>query len=136
VKYLLDTDILSNLLRPLPSPLLVRRIALTPVEDQTTSSVNLGELYYGARRLGAAGERLLARIESLLLPNLLVLPFDAEAARQYGELRAELEKAGTPIGDADTRIAAIARTNGLTVVTANIRHFQRVDGLPVENWLD
>ena len=136
MKYLFDTDILSNLIRPLPSPLLVRRMALTPVQDQTTSSVNLGELYYGARRLGAGGEGLLARIESRLLPNLEVLPFDAVAARHYGELRAELERAATPIGDADTRIAAIARANGLTVVTANTRYFQRVAGLPIENWLD
>ena len=75
------------------------------------------------------------RIDEMLLPNLALLPFDVIAARRYGELRAELERAGTPIGDADMRIAAIASVNGLTIVTANVGHFQRVAGLSVENWL-
>jgi len=135
MRYLFDTDVLSNLLRRAPSHALLRRLALTPVAEQATSSITLGELYYGARRLAAGGESLVERIDSALLPNLAVLPFDVQAARRYGELRAELERAGTPIGDADMRIAAIARTHGLTVVTANARHFQRVAGLPVENWL-
>lgn len=134
--YLLDTDILSNLLRRAPSPSLLRRIALTPPREQATSSVTLGELYYGARRLGGAGDALVGRIDATLLPNLAVLPFDVRAARRYGELRAELEQAGTPIGDADMRIAAIATVNNMTVVTANIRHFGRVAGLAVENWLE
>ncbi|HEX5141847.1 MAG TPA: PIN domain-containing protein [Dehalococcoidia bacterium] len=135
MKYLFDTDILSNLLRRAPSPSLLRRMALTPVDDQATSSITLGELYYGARRLAGGGDSLVGRIEATLLPNLAVLPFDSPAARHYGELRAELEHAGTPIGDADMRIAAIARANDLTVVTNNTRHFERVAGLPVENWL-
>jgi tRNA(fMet)-specific endonuclease VapC len=135
MKYLFDTDILSNVLRRAPSPSLLRRLALTPVEEQATSSITVGELYYGARRLAAGGETLVGRIDSTLLPNLAVVPFDVQAARQYGDLRADLERAGTPIGDADMRIAAIARANDLTVVTANIRHFQRVAGLAVENWL-
>jgi tRNA(fMet)-specific endonuclease VapC len=108
---------------------------LTPVEDQATSSITLGELYYGARRLATGVDALLSRIESTLLPNLAVLPFDVHAAKRYGDLRAALERAGTPIGDADMRIAAIALTHDLTVVTANTRHFQRVAGLPVENWM-
>lgn len=135
MKYLLDTDILSNLFRRAPSPLLLRKLALTPVEDQATSSVTLGELYDGAARLSGRGSDLTSRIDATLLPNLRVLPFDIDAARRYGELRAELEQAGTPIGDADTRIAAIARAHRLTVVTANTRHFKLVPGLPVENWL-
>ena len=132
--YLLDTDILSNLLRRAPSPSLLRRIALTPTLDQATSSITLGELYYGARRL-ADGDGLVERIEATLLRNLTVFPFDVHAARCYGELRAELERVGTPIGDADTRIAAIATVHGMTVVTANVRHFHRIAGLNVENWL-
>ncbi|BBL78438.1 tRNA(fMet)-specific endonuclease VapC [Rubrobacter xylanophilus DSM 9941] len=75
------------------------------------------------------------KIEDTLLPNLPVLPFDAAAARRYGELRAELERLGTPIGDVDMRIAAIALTHGLKVVTGNERHFRRVPGLRMENWL-
>jgi tRNA(fMet)-specific endonuclease VapC len=105
------------------------------VTDQATSSINLGELYFGARRLAVGGQELLARINSTLLPNLTVLAFDDIAAFHYAQIRADLERAGTPIGEADTRIAAIARANNLTVVTGNIRHFERVEGLPVENWL-
>lgn len=136
MKYLLDTNVLSDLFRRSPSPSLLRRLAMTAVEDQATSSITLGELYYGARRLAAGAETLVERIDSTLLPNLRVLPFDLQAARHYGELRAALEQAGTPIGDADTRIAAIATAHNLTVVTANTRHFGRVPGLPVENWLE
>ena len=136
MKYLFDTDILSNLIRRQPSPALLRRVALTPVEDQSTSSITVGELYYGARRDPTRGDILVERIEATLLPNLAVVSFDLPAARLYGEMRTNLERAGTPIGDSDTRIAAIAAANGLTVVTANTRHFERIPGLSVENWLD
>ena len=135
MRYLFDTDTLSALLRRASSPALVRRLATTAPEDQSTSSITAGELWYGARRLGARGEELAARIEAALLGNLLVMPFDTPAAKAYGALRSELERRGTPIGDADLRIASIAVANGLTVVTGNVRHFERVPGLPVENWL-
>jgi len=135
VKYLLDTDTLSNLLRPAPHPALLRQLALTPNLDQVTTSITLSELLYGARRLGTAGNALYERIEALIYPNLRVLPFDAAAAPVYAEIRATLERSGSPIGDADMRIAAIATIHGLTVVTGNVRHFQRIPGLSVENWL-
>lgn len=133
--YLLDTDILSNLMKRAPSSALVARLALVPPEQQFTSSITLGELVYGAHRSSRA-EALLERIESKLLPDLPILPFDAFAARRYGEVRAELEQAGTPIGDADMRIAAIALARGFKVVTGNERHFRRVPGLEVENWME
>ncbi len=134
--YLLDTDILSNLMKRIPPSALVTRVARVPPEDQFTSSITLGELVYGAHRLRERTATLLERIEDTLLPNLPVLPFDTAAARRYGELRAGLEQRGTPIGDADMRIAAIALARGLKVVTSNERHFRRVPGLEVENWLD
>jgi tRNA(fMet)-specific endonuclease VapC len=65
-----------------------------------------------------------------------VLSFDESAARQYGKVRATLELAGTPIGDADLRVASIALAHGMRVVTGNVRLFQRVPGLDVENWLE
>ncbi len=136
MKYLFDTDILSELMRRAPSLALVRRFAAVPTEDQATSSITLGELVYGATRLGPAGARLRARIGELVEANLPVLPFDQAAAREYGILRATLEAAGTPIGDADTRIAAIALSHRLIVVTRNTRHFEMVPGVVVENWLD
>ena len=133
--YLLDTDILSNLLKRSPSTTLIAKLASVPPEQQFTSSITLGELVYGAYRLRARGGALLEQLDRTLLPNLPVLPFDAAAARRYGEVRAELELRGTPLGDADLRIGAIALARGLTVVTGNIRHFQRIPGLAIENWL-
>ncbi|MBT9163759.1 MAG: type II toxin-antitoxin system VapC family toxin [Dehalococcoidia bacterium] len=134
--YLLDTDILSNLLKRAPSTTLIAKLASVPIEQQFTSSITLGELVYGAYRLRTRTSALLEQLEKTLLPNLPVLPFDAAAARQYGEVRAELERHGTLLGDADLRIGAIALVRGLTVVTGNARHFQRIPGLPVENWLE
>ena len=64
-----------------------------------------------------------------------VLPFDLAAGQTYGGLRAELERAGTPLAEPDLRIASIALTHNLTVVTGNVRHFSRVPGLKVENWI-
>src|SRR5947209_7676257 len=130
--YLFDTDTLSNLLRRAPSPVLVRRLAITPSEEQCTSSITVGELYYGARWLDSGGERLVERIEAELLANLAVIPFDTAAARIYGTLRSQLERSGTPIGDADLRIAAVALANDLIVVTGNTRHFERVPDLKIE----
>lgn len=132
--YLLDTDILSNLMKRAPSEALLARLARVPPEEQFTSSVTLGELLYGARR-SARSVTLLERIEAIVEADLPVLPFDAPAARRYGEIRAELEGRGTPIGDADVRIASIALSRDLGVVTGNERHFRRVPGLRVENWL-
>ena len=133
---MLDTDILSNLMKRTPSSALVARVARVPPEHQFTSSITLGELVYGAHRLRERTAILLERIEDTLLPNLPVLPFDTSAARRYGEIRAELEQRGTPIGDADVRIAAIALAHGLKVVTGNQRHLRQVPGLETENWLE
>jgi predicted nucleic acid-binding protein len=134
--YLFDTDILSNLLRRTPSTVLIAKLASVPSEQQFTSAITLGELFYGAYRLGAASKDLLERLKKTLLPNLSVIPFDTEAAYRYGQTRAELERQGILIGDADLRIAAIALARGLTVITGNINHFRRVSGLPVQNWLE
>ena len=133
--YLLDTDTLSNLMKRAPASTLVARLARVPPEQQFTSSVTLGELLYGALRSSRAAA-LLERIEAVMPAELPVLPFDAAAARRYGGLRAELEARGTPIGDADMRIAAIALSRGLKMVTGNERHFRRVPDLIVENWLE
>jgi tRNA(fMet)-specific endonuclease VapC len=134
--YLLDTDILSNVMKRSPSSTLIARVARVPPEHQFTSSITLGELVYGAHRLRERTTILMKRIEDVLVPNLQVLSFDAAAARRYGEIRAELDRSGIPIGDADLRIAAIALSHHLKVVTGNERHFQRVPELEIENWLE
>lgn len=133
--YLLDTDVLSNLMKRSPSSALIAKVARVSPEQQFTSSITLGELIYGAHRLKERTSALMEKIEDALLPNLRVLSFDIAAARRYGELRAELERLGTPIGDADVRIAAIALSHNLKVVTGNERHFLRIPELEIENWL-
>ena len=134
--YLLDTGILSNLLKRTPSTVLIAKLASVPPEQQFTSSITLGELIYGAYRLRERAGHLLQKLDETLLANLPALPFDGAAARRYGEVRAELEHRGTPLGDADLRIGAIALARGLIVVTGNVRHFQRIPDLLVENWLE
>lgn len=136
MRYLLDTDILGKLLKRTRSIALIARLAAVPPEEQSTSSITLGELVYGAYRRVGHTAILLQQIEEKLLPNLAVLPFEAAAARRYGELRASLEQEGTPVGDADLRIASIAPARDITVVTGNVRHFLRVPNLPIEHWLE
>lgn len=135
MRYLLDTDTLSALTKPSPSPALLMRIASTAPEDRTTSSVTLAELLFGAYRTGQRSAEYLARIRGAL-PATPFVPFDDPAAEEYGRLRAYLEERGVPIGHEDTQIAAIALANDLAVVTGNVRHFERVPGLTVENWLE
>lgn len=75
------------------------------------------------------------QLEELLWPNLLILPFDRAAAETFGRIRAELERTGTSLAEPDLRIGAIALARDLTVVTGNTRHFARIPGPRVENWL-
>jgi tRNA(fMet)-specific endonuclease VapC len=133
VTYLFDTDTISNLIRPAPSVVLLSRLGATPASEQFTSSITLGELLYGALR--ASAPVIQEQIERIVAGSMTVIPFDTEAARVYAAVRADLDRRGVPIGDADTRIAAIALVHSLTVVTGNVRHFERVPGLEVENWL-
>ena len=134
--YLLDTDTISALTKPAPSQTLLLRIAMTAPQDRATSTVTLGELLFGAHRAGPRSEELLELTRRTVPGEIPLLPFDQAAAEEYGWLRAHLEERGTPIGHEDTQIAAIALANDLTVVTGNTRHFERVPGLNVENWLE
>lgn len=131
--YCFDTDILSAVIRRDPPLGLIRRLAQTPPEQQFTTAVTLGELLYGAARRGSA--TLTQKVRELVIGALLVLPFDERAAEVYGPLRAQLEAEGRRLDEPDLRIASIALSRGLVVVTANVRHFGRVPDLKVENWL-
>lgn len=128
----LDTDAVSMLLRPAPPPALVSRLASTPLWQQATTAITVGELAYGAMRAGRAE---LYRRARDLLTGVHVLPFDEVAAVAYGTIRADLERAGRPLADPDLRIAAVVRAVGATLITGNVRHFARVPGLAVEDWI-
>jgi tRNA(fMet)-specific endonuclease VapC len=129
--YLLDTNIVSDLVRH-PGGRAAAMLERTGDEPVTTSIVVAAELRYGAAR--RKSRRLTAQLEKIL-GDLVVLPLDVPADRSYGKLRAELEAAGTPIGQHDMLIAAHALALGHTLVTDNEREFRRVKGLKVENWL-
>ncbi len=104
-----------------------------PPTEQTTTAITVGELLYGAARRGRPA--LTRRVRELLESALSIVPFDRRAAEVYGEFRALLEREGRRLDEPDLRIAAIARSRELTLVTGNVRHFERVPELVVENWL-
>lgn len=131
MRYLLDTNILSDLLRHPQGPAALRLAEVG--EDQVcTSIICAGELRFGAIRKGSA--RLAAQVAALL-DSIEILPLEEPASSAYGEIRTALEQQGRPIGGNDLWIAAHALASDLTLVTANESEFRRVDGLAVENWL-
>lgn len=130
-RYLLDTNVLSHLVRH-PKGIVREKIAAVGEEAVCTSIVVACELRYGAAKKGSPA--LSARVDELL-SAIEVLPIDEGVDAKYGEIRTALEKAGTPIGANDYLIAAHALAADLTLVTDNVNDFSRVTGLPVENWL-
>ena len=131
LKYLLDTNILIYVVKSRPA---AAREHFTRHHGQLAmSSVSLMELVYGAEK-SAAPQRNLRDIEGLAA-RLDVLPFDPAAATHAGRIRAELARAGTPVGPYDLMIAGHARSLGLTLVSNNLREFERVQGLLMENWV-
>jgi tRNA(fMet)-specific endonuclease VapC len=129
-RYLLDTNVLSQLIRK-PGDL-VRRIASVGEDSVCTSIVVAAELRYGALKKKFAA--LSARVDALL-DTLEVLPLDGDVDRVYAAIRARLESSGRPIGSNDYLIAAHALMAECTLVTDNAQEFRRVPNLSVENWL-
>lgn len=131
MSYLLDTNMCIYLKRHQPPEVVARFDALEPGEV-AISSVTLAELEYGvSKSFRQAHDRA---VLDELLQLLVILPFDAPAARHFGDVRASLERQGTPIGPFDLQIAAHARSLGLTLVTHNVREFERVSELSLEDW--
>jgi len=130
-RYLLDTNILSDLVRN-PSGRIADRIAEIGDRQICTSVIVAAELRYGAAKKGS---RQLTRQVAIVLGSLDILGLEAPADVTYGELRARLEQAGNLIGPYALLIAAHALSLGLTLVSDNEREFSRVHGLSIENWL-
>jgi tRNA(fMet)-specific endonuclease VapC len=129
--YLLDANACIRLLKGTSSRL-AERLQATSRSQVRLSSIVKAELFFGARRSFRVADNL--RLLEGLFSTLASLPFDDHCAEEYGLLRAELERAGTPIGPNDLLIAATARANGCTLVTHNVREFSRVSGLQYEDW--
>ena len=132
LRFLLDTNIVVFALRSRPTSL---RDRLSDASGRlAVSTITVSELAYGTERSkDAAANRSATRA---FIANVEVLAFDSDAAEHAGEIRADLAKAGTPIGGYDVLIAGHARSRGLAVVTNNVREFARVPGLQVVDWSD
>ena len=127
---MLDTNIVIYTIKN--RPVRVREVFKRHSGQMAISAVTFGELIYGAER-SSQPERNLNDIEGMIA-RLEVLPFDELAAAHFGQLRAELARAGTPIGPYDQMTAGHARALGLVLVTNNVDEFKRVLGLRIENW--
>lgn len=131
LRYMLDTDTCIHTIKNRPAEL--RETFNAHGEHLCVSSVTLAELLFGVEK-SARPEHNLPIVESFAA-RLAVLPFEEKAAAHYGQIRADLERRGEPIGPYDLMIAGHARSEGLVLVTDNTREFKRVDGLRLENWV-
>ncbi len=130
--YLLDTNILSELIKH-PRGLIFYKIQTIGEEKICTSIIVAAELRFGIKN--KKNPRLAEKLK-IVLDAIDVLPFTSPADRYYAEIRHSLKIRGTPIGANDLLIAAHALSLNLTLVTANVREFNRIRGLKVENWLE
>lgn len=130
-RYLLDTNTCIYIINRRPAEVFVRFEALE-VGEVGISSITGAELAFGVAKSGSDRNR--QALDKFLAP-LEVCAFDEAAMRRYGSLRSQLERQGTPIGALDTLIAAHALALGCVLVTNNVREFQRVAGLALENWV-
>jgi tRNA(fMet)-specific endonuclease VapC len=131
MRYLLDTNIVSDLVRN-PQGTIAARIVKLGEDSVFTSIIVTAELYFGLAR--NRSDRLASHLQTVL-SGLDILPWDAPADERYGEIRAFLQGKGKLIGANDLLIAAHALALDVTLVSDNVREFSRVPGLKLENWL-
>ena len=131
MRYMLDTNIVAFAKNNRPEIVLERMGQFEP-GDLCVSSITLAELEYGVFNSSNPDRNQLAL--TLFLASIEVVPFGDDAAVEYGRIRADLRRKGTPIGANDLLIAAHAKALGMTLVTNNTREFSRVEGLALEDW--
>lgn len=129
MRFLLDTDTVSYALRG--SGQVSERLRSHRPTELAVSAISVAELRFGAYKRGS---RKLHELLDTFFETIIEQPFDSAAAGRYGRIAAELYRRGEPIGMADVMIGAHALELGLVLVTHNLRHFQRIDGLEVEDW--
>lgn len=130
LKYMLDTNIVIYVIKRRPVELL--EVFNRHAGQMCISSITLAELMHGVEK-SSMPDHNLRQIEDFI-SRLEVLEYGGKAAAHYGEIRADLERKGTPIGVNDLHIAGHARSEGLTLVSNNLREFERVDALRLVNW--
>ena len=133
--YLLDTDILSEPLKPAPDRRVMKRFEAHEGTLATSATV-WHELVFGAARLPDSKRRraIESYLHDVVAVHLPILPYDDRAGAWHGAERARLSQAGRTPAFADGQVAAVARVNGLTLVTGNVRHYKDFAGLSVANW--
>ena len=127
--YLLDTDTFSYAVSGRSGQ--IRSQLSKLAGNLALSTISLAELRYGVQKKGS--RRLMALVD-LFLELVTVVDFDVAASECYAVIRTQLEKTGTPIGGNDMLIAAVAKSRGYTLVTNNVNHFGRINGLKIVNW--
>lgn len=132
LKYMLDTNIVIYVIKR--KPIEVLEVFNRHAGQMCISSITLAELLHGAEK-SARIEDNLRQVEDFV-SRLEVLEYGTKAAAHYGDIRASLERKGTTIGVNDLHIAGHTRSEGLTLVTNNLREFERVEGLLLENWIE
>jgi tRNA(fMet)-specific endonuclease VapC len=131
IRYLLDTNIVIYVIKRRPMEVL--EVFNRHHGHMAVSAITLAELVHGAEKSQFPARNL--NVVEDFCSRLAVLPYTQEAAYHYGAIRAALESKGQTIGVNDLHIAAHARSQGLTLVTNNLREFERVPGVLVENWV-
>jgi tRNA(fMet)-specific endonuclease VapC len=132
--YLLDTNILSELIKKKPNSFFFERLRSAPPQSLHTSSICVFELRFGSA-LRNDFNIFWQRIMDTILSRISILKFGEDEAYIAGDILASLQKKGKKIGIEDIYIAATALSNKCTLVTANTKHFKRIKGLKIENWL-
>jgi tRNA(fMet)-specific endonuclease VapC len=132
LKYMLDTSIVIYVIKRRPIEML--EVFNAHAGQMCISSITLAELLHGVEKSSMVTKNL-RKVEDFV-SRLEVLPYENTAASHYGDIRADLEKKGTVIGVNDLHIAAHARSKGQILVSNNVREFERVEGLRLENWIE
>jgi len=133
--YLVDTNMLSELIKRHPNSHVLARLGSKPAHTLFTSSICIMELRFGSA-LRDDFEKFWQKITKEIISRINIIPIGEREALAAGDILADLRKSGQTIGLEDVLIAASAITNQFTVVTANIRHFSRIAGLQIENWFE
>ena len=135
MKYLLDTNILSEAVKTTPQKTVLKSIERHQHEIVTAAPV-WHELVFGCRRLPVSRKREILEnyLDEVIKPNMIILPYDERAAEWHAKERARLSSAGDTPAFLDGQIASIARVNGLILVTRNKADFKKFSNLELENW--
>ena len=127
--YILDTDTISLLVRRNPS--VIKNLVKHEDDEICISAITYAELRFGLEKKGS--EKLFNEV-STILGKLSIIDFNSSQSEHYGKIRLKLEKSGTPLGDMDMLIAAAALSAGAILVSHNVKHFSKVEGIKVEDW--